>query len=165
MLPAEVFATLFAVLMLPVCFMMSPGGGGGAAAEGGGAAAEDDDKEPWEKNPRYLTRTNSPSSRPARSDIWATVRRLQDTHPKVSDGGYTHICTEPGCGCFLKLNKTSGNWGTNPALTHAKRCHTKTSGAAYIKTAENSQVCSFPETTRVTWASISLSVSLFFSRS
>jgi hypothetical protein len=58
MLPAEVFATLFAVLMLPVCFMMSPGGGGGAAAEGGGAAAEDDDKEPWEKNPRYLTRTN-----------------------------------------------------------------------------------------------------------
>ena len=140
MLPYEVFATLFAVLMLPMCFfMVSPGEGGG----GDGKAAEEEDKEPWEKNPRYLTRANSPTSRQARSDIWVSVRRLQETHPKVADGGYTQICTESNCGHFLKLNKTSGNCGTNPALTRAKKYHSDTSGATYMKTEDLSQVCSF----------------------
>jgi hypothetical protein len=136
MLPYEVLATLFAVLMLPVCFMMSPGAGGG----GDGKAAEEEDKEPWEKNPRYLTRANSPTPRPARSDIWGTVKRLQDTHPKVA-GGYTHICIEEDCGHFFKLNKKSGHWGTNPALTHAKLRHAESSGATYIKTETSNQVC------------------------
>ena len=41
MLSYEVFATLFAVLMLPMCFfMVSPGEGGG----GDGNAAEEEDK-------------------------------------------------------------------------------------------------------------------------
>ena len=56
-MPADWFAAPFAVLMLSVCFMMMP-------AEGAGPAEVD--QEPWRKDPRVFTRTNSPISRPAR---------------------------------------------------------------------------------------------------
>jgi len=66
-MPADWFAALFAVLMLPVCFIMMPAKGAGAATE----APAEVDQEPWRKDPRVFTRTNTPASRQARSDIWA----------------------------------------------------------------------------------------------
>jgi len=71
--------------MLPVCFIMMPAGGAGAATD----APAEVDQEPWRKNPRVFTRTNSPASRPVRSGIWTTVRRLYDTHP--ANGGFAHL--------------------------------------------------------------------------
>jgi len=122
--------------------MMDEGPGGGAAeadAEEAAGPGEVVDKKPWLKDPRALTRSNSPTSRPPRSTIWVSVRRLEPNHPMVAEG-YEHICIKPGCFQFFKLNMSSGNWATNPAPSHAKTCHPKTSGAPYIEPRTPKQV-------------------------
>ena len=115
--------------------MMADDAGGGA---GGGAA---EDQEPWKTNPAYKTRPNTPLTRTTRaSPVWGMIKRLNDDHPKTKEG-YTHACIHADCGCFLKVQKTKGNWVTTKCVIHVKSAHpTSALGKEYLKTAKDAEV-------------------------
>lgn len=95
-----------------------------------------DDPPPWRTNPNFRTRANSPTSHPSKSNIWKTVLRLCSDHPlALTKDGYTHICTEEGCGYALKLNKPKDKeyWTNTPAINHVRRAHPESSGKEFVK--------------------------------
>lgn len=52
---------------------------------------EEEVADPWESNPSWKTRTNSPMKRASKSAVWDSTKRLALDHPKIDDG-YTHTC-------------------------------------------------------------------------
>lgn len=68
------------------------------------------------------------------------IKRLSDDHPKTKEG-YTHTCIHAGCGCFLKVQKTKGNWVTTKCVNHVKSAHpTSALAKEYLKTAKDAEV-------------------------
>lgn len=101
---------------------------------------EESQSNPYEENPKFNTRFNTPTKRASRSEVWNIVRRLGKDHPMEKDG-YTHICTEAGCFHPLKLTKQNGNWSTSKAVTHLKDKHKDSKeGATYTKNSTEIQV-------------------------
>ena len=106
--------------------------------DGGGAA---EDQGPWETNPAYKTRSNSPLKRSMQaSPVWGMIKRLADDHPKTKEG-YTHTRIHAGCGCFMKIKKTRGKWPTTKCVNYIKNAHpTSDPGKKYLKSAQNAEV-------------------------
>ena len=128
---------------------------------------------PWDGNPAWKTRANTPTgNRRSTSVAWKYVKRLDTDHPKIRDG-YTHVCTIPGCGegqevehanhRFLKLHKatqrtssstkavgtfghqaiTAQPWISTPAIEHMKRFHSAKEGFHLVQKAGDREVRAF----------------------
>jgi len=87
-------------------------------------AVQGAEEQHWISNPGYMTGPNSPTKIASTSNIWRTIRRLKQGHPKLLEG-FTHACIEPGCGRFIVLTKSKGKtyWTSTKAGGHIKRCH------------------------------------------
>jgi len=98
-------------------------------AEAQAAEENDDPTKPWQGNPKYKTRNNSPTRLPSKSTVWDSIKRLNEDHPKVKEG-YTHACTQVGCGRFFKLVKLKdiASWPTTRAGEHLRNSHPEDGG-------------------------------------
>ena len=89
--------------------------------------------KPCVETPLFKTRRNSPTRLPSKSAVWDKVKRLCPDHPMALKG-FTHTCTEPGCGKFFTLVKEKGynSRPTTRAGEHLRDTHPDTSGKARV---------------------------------
>ena len=60
------------------------------------------------------------------------IKRRNDDHPKTKKG-YIHTRIHAGCGCFLKVQKTKGNW----VMTKCVRRGSSDSDSEPVKSEDN----------------------------
>ena len=106
---------------------------------------QDQPLPPWKADPSYRTRANSPTKRPANSTCWKTVKRLSADHP-LTEEGFTHICTHPGCAQPLKLTKPKGldYWTSSKAINHLRDVHGDSVGKEYVESETANKVFESP---------------------
>ncbi|KAI9344980.1 hypothetical protein BDR26DRAFT_932541 [Obelidium mucronatum] len=78
---------------------------------------------PSHQNHAHLYTSNTPRSRQETAALWASLKRLQPTHPEYSR--YTHICKLDDCNALVKLSrsKPDGPWATTAGISHFSRSH------------------------------------------
>ena len=113
----------------------------GDEEEGVDELAESDQDALWKNEPKWKTRSNSPTRKPSKSETWSVIRRLEPDHPKAILG-FTHICVEGGCGKFFKLKKAKGSnsWPSTTPGKHLKIAHENASGKGGVHRDEKAKV-------------------------